>query len=46
MLPDLETATNTPFEPKKRSYGLPVKKSLKLLIDLIFINIERVSKEL
>ena len=46
MLPDLETATNTAFEPKKRAYRLPVKKSLKLLRDLSFINIESASQEL
>ena len=40
MLPDLETATNTPFEPKKRASRLPSKKSLKSLRDLKWINIE------
>ena len=46
MLPDLETAPNTPFEPKKGASRLPVRKSLKLLRDLNFINIESASKEL
>ena len=43
MLPDLETA---PFEPKKGVSRLPGKKSLKLLRDLRFINIESASEEL
>ena len=41
MLPDLETA---PFEPKMGVSRLPVKKSLKLLRDLRFINIESASE--
>ena len=44
MLPDLEVAQNTPFEPKKGASRLPVRKSLKLLRDLSFINIENASK--
>ena len=43
MLPDLETS---PFEPKKGASRVPGKKSLKLLRDLRFINIESASKEL
>ena len=43
MLPDLETAL---FEPKKGASRLPGKKSLKLLRDLRFINIESTSEEL
>ena len=43
MLPDLEMA---PFEPKKGASRLPGKKSLKLLRDLRFINIESASEEL
>ena len=43
MLPDLEMA---PFEPKKGASRLPSKKSLKLLRDLMLINIENASEEL
>ena len=43
MLPDLETA---PFDPKKGVFRLPGRKSLKLLRDLRFINIESASEEL
>ena len=43
MLPDLETS---PFEPKKGVSRVPGKKSLRLLRDLRFINIESASKEL
>ena len=46
MLPDLETAPNTPFEPKKRASRLPLQKSFRLLRDLSFIDIESASKEL
>ena len=43
MLPDLETAS---FEPKKGASRLPGEKSLKLLRDLRFRNIESASEEL
>ena len=43
MLPDLETA---PFEPKNGMSRLSGKKSLKLLRDLSFINIESASQEI